>query len=273
MAVRYITVAQVRTVVGISSAEISDADVTAVIEDVEYQVERYYNTVFVPTIEYEVQDGSDKATMFADKGPLLAVRSVKNDGTALTVSDLNFRRSGRIRLSSDSTISNFTNKEQKIILKYIYGRVTSTGVGNLLTAAISKGTSVTAGVDDGSAYSVGNWVEIYGDDGYKEVSKITAISSNNLTLDEISYSHSDNSLVNVVSIPVLFERLLKILVSLALVARFVGQSYDDIVGYSMGQFSVQKGEPYTQWRETAVQLIKEKDEIMKRLKITHTIII
>lgn len=271
MAARFITVAEVRVVSGILSSEINDADTTELIEDVEYQIERYYNTVFTPAIEYEVQDGTDKETLFTKKSPLLAVRSVKNDGTALTISDLNFSRSGRIRLGQDSSISNFTDKEQKVILKYLHGRVTHSGVGNQLNGAISKGTSVTATVDDGTVYSVNDYVEIYGDDGFKEVTKITGISTNDLTLDEISYGHSDDSLVKVVDIPSLFKRLMKICVSLAMVARFVGQSYDDIVGYTMGNFSVQKGEPYTQLRETALQLVNEKNEIMKRLNNTPTI--
>ena len=51
-----------------------------------------------------------------------------------------------------------------------------------------------------------------------------------------------------------------------MVARIVGQSYTDIVGYNIGEMRVQKGEPYTQWRETAVQLIKERNDLLGRIK-------
>ena len=52
-----------------------------------------------------------------------------------------------------------------------------------------------------------------------------------------------------------------------MVARIVGQSYTDTVGYDLGELHVQKGEPYTQWRETAIQLIKERDEMYKMISI------
>ena len=54
--------------------------------------------------------------------------------------------------------------------------------------------------------------------------------------------------------------------AIAMVARIVGESYTDIVGYTLGEMSVQKGEPYTQWRETATQLIKERDKILADIK-------
>jgi len=270
---RFITKAQVRTYVGIASSEISDDDLDDLIYDIEFQIERFYNTTFTPTVHYETIDGTNKSTIFTSKSPLLAVRSVSNDGTALTISNLNFDRSGRIRLGENSSVSNFTSKEEKIILKYEYGRLTESVTGNLLNGAITKGTSVTATVDDGTAYSVNDWVVIYGSDGLREAAKITAIATNDLTLQEISYGHADDSKVVVLEVPVLFERLMKICSCLGMVARIVGQSYTDIVGYTMGQFSVQKGEPYTQWRETALQLTNEKDEIMKRLSNTAMMVV
>jgi len=52
-----------------------------------------------------------------------------------------------------------------------------------------------------------------------------------------------------------------------MVARIVGQSYTDIVGYNLDELRIQKGEPYTQWRETAAQLIKERDMLLAKIPI------
>ena len=60
---------------------------------------------------------------------------------------------------------------------------------------------------------------------------------------------------------------MNIFAALAMVGRIVGESYTDIVGYNIEDFRVQKGEPYTQWRETAIQLIKERDLIMSKITI------
>ena len=54
--------------------------------------------------------------------------------------------------------------------------------------------------------------------------------------------------------------------AISMVARIVGESYTDTVGYGLGELNIQKGEPYTQWRETAVQLIKERDRLMGTAK-------
>lgn len=263
-----------RTVIGISSSEISDDDLDDIIYDIEYQIERYFNTTFTPTVEYEVQDGTGKETIFTNKVPLLSVRSVKNNETTLDVSKLNFKHSGQIRLGQNSTNSYFTRKKQAVILKYIYGRVVPTTTQTQLNGPVSAGTSVALTVDDITDFSDGDWIEIYGDDGFKEVAQISGTpSGTTITVDELSYDHSDDSLIKKMGIPVIFERLMKISAALAMVARFVGQSYDDITGYDIGEFHVQKGEPYTQWRETAVQLIKERNDILSRVQPTPAIIV
>jgi len=58
---------------------------------------------------------------------------------------------------------------------------------------------------------------------------------------------------------------------MAAVARVVGQSFDEITGYSLSELSVQKGEPYTQFRETTTQLQKEYNKLLTHFRIRPAI--
>ena len=74
------------------------------------------------------------------------------------------------------------------------------------------------------------------------------------------------SIVSKLQVNANFTKLMNIFCSIAMVARIIGESYTDTVGYNIGEMRVQKGEPYTQWRETASQFQREKDDLMKRIK-------
>ena len=66
---------------------------------------------------------------------------------------------------------------------------------------------------------------------------------------------------------------MKIWASIAAISRVVGESFDEITGYTMGEFQVQKGEPYTQWREAIVRLEQQAREIQQRLRPTPGILV
>ncbi|KKL54085.1 hypothetical protein LCGC14_2268970, partial [marine sediment metagenome] len=88
-----------------------------------------------------------------------------------------------------------------------------------------------------------------------------------IVVDQLIQTHVAGSKVVKLQISENFKKLMNLIASLALVARIVGESYKDIVGYTLSEMSVQKGEPYTQWRETAIQFIRERDDLMSRIKI------
>ena len=264
----YVTVASVRRTVGILVAEISDIDVEAIITEVEPQLERYYNTSFTPKERIDVLDGNGTYRIILDKNPLLAVREIKIDGTTEDPAHLHvFRESGKIELNSDATTSTFLEGSQKIVVKYIYGMVEESSTSTTTSAAEVAGTSVSIAVASISGFLDNDWVEIYGMDGFKEVAQIDGTpSAGAIIVDKLVYSHEAGSTVMKLAVNPVFTKLMNVVCGIAMVARIIGQSYTDIVGYTMGEFSVQKGEPYTQWRETASQLIKERDDLMGRIK-------
>lgn len=265
----YVTVASVRRTAGISSTTtISDADVTSIIAEVEPQIERYYNTVFTPKERIEIRDGNGTDTLILRKNPLLCVRALKIEGTTEDTANLHvYKQSGKIVLSSSSTTSTFTQKNNAIVIKYVYGFLEESSTNTTTSTAETAGTDVSVAVGSISGFSDNDWVEIYGMDGYRETAQINGTPSGGIIiLDKLVYTHEANSVLVKLQISPIITKIMNICCALAMVARVVGQSYTDIVGYTMGEFSVQKGEPYTQWRETASQLVTERDDLLGRIK-------
>jgi len=269
----YVTKASVRRTVGIASAEISDDDVDAIIAECEPQVERYFNTVFTPKERIDILDGNGTNRIFTRKNPLLAVRALKIDGTAETVANLHiYKQSGKMVLSSSATASIFLEKQNAIVVKYLYGWLEESSVSSTTSAAEVAGTDVSVALESITGFADEDWVEIYGMDGYRETAQISGDPAGGaIVLDQLTKTHEAGSTVVKLQVSPIFTKLMNVVCALAMVARIVGESYTDIVGYTISEMSVQKGEPYTQWRETAAQLIKERDRLMGMIKPRPTI--
>ena len=92
-----------------------------------------------------------------------------------------------------------------------------------------------------------------------------------IKVDNLATTHESGSLITEQRVPKIGERFMIVGTSLAAVARVVGQSFDEITRYSLGDMEVVKGEPFTQWRETANQLRKEWVELNKKWRTRNAI--
>jgi len=264
----YVTIASVRRTAGIDSDEINDTDVGAIIAECEPQVERFYNTSFIPKERIDILDGNGTSRIFLDKNPVLSVRELRIDGDTEDPANLNIsKESGKIVLNSSATTSTFIAKEKTIVVKYLYGMLEESSTNTITSQASTAGTNVGLIVGSITDFSEDDWIEIYGMDGKREVAQINASPSvNTIQVDQLILSHESGSKVVKLQINEVFKKLMNIACAIAMVARIVGQSYTDTVGYGLGELNVQKGEPYTQWRETANQLIIERDLLMATIK-------
>ena len=264
----YVTIAGVRRTSGIASTEINDDDVSAIISECEPQVERFFNTSFTPKERIDILDGDGTVRIFTDKNPLLSVKELKIDGDSVDIDDLLIsKESGKIQLNTTAATSTFKAKPKAIAIKYIYGMIQESSTKTTTSTASTSGTDVSLTVTNITGFSQNDWVEIYSMDGNKEVAQINAApSGNTIQVDQLVLSHESGSKLVKLQTSEIFKKLINIACAIAMVARIVGQSYTDTVGYGLGELNVQKGEPYTQWRETATQLTKERDRIISTLK-------
>jgi len=266
----FATVSEVRRISGIAATEISDADVGFMIVDAEAKIPRFFNTYFKPTERIEINDGDGTNRHHLEKNPVLSVRALKIDGTTEDVANLEIQKeSGYIFLGESSVTSTFEEKKNAIVIKYLHGSVVhSQTISTTSSADEVAGTSVSVAVASSSAFAEDDWVEIVGMDGNREAAKISSVTdSTNIVLDQLVLSHESGSTIVKLEVEHTFTELMNTVCAIACVARIIGQSYTDIVGYTLGEMHVQKGEPYTQWRETANQLIRQRDEIMSKISI------
>lgn len=274
MTSRFISVSEARVVSGIDSTLISDSDMSDLIVDIEYQIEKFLNCHLIPHVEIDSLDGNSKLTIFTKKAPLLNVRKLQVNDTDISISSVDFKKSGLIRLLTNADQRSFTNLRKTVFIKYVHGRVEWDKLTETTTtSALSIGTSVDIAISSEIGFQVGDWVEINSFDGNIEHSKITAITTNQITVDELVFDHVTDAIVRKMFISPVILRLIKIWVAIAAITRAVGQSFDEITGYTMGEFQVQKGEPFTQFRESIVRLESQAQDIQSRLRPTPGIII
>jgi len=265
----FATVAEVRRICGIAAAEISDTDVGLMIVDAEAKIPRFFNTYFKPTEVIEINDGEGTSRHHLEKNPVLGVRALKIDGTTVDPDDLELQKeSGYIFLGTGAEVPTFSSKRNSVVVKYVYGSVIhSQTVSTTSSAATIAGTGVSVSVASETGFAENDWVEILGMDGYREAAKITATGVGSITLDQLVLTHESGSSIVKLEVEHIFIELMNTVCAIACVARIIGQSYTDIVGYTLAEMHVQKGEPYTQFRETANQLIKQRNDIMSRISI------
>ena len=264
----YVDVDSVRRTCGITSeTTISDADIGDIIAECEPQIEKFYNTVFTPKEIIETRDGDGTNRMILRRNPVMRVSDLYIDGTQEDTANLSvYKGSGKIVLTTDATSSIFKFGTKKIVIKYTYGWLEDSSTSTTTNAASEDGSSVALSVASESGFSEDDWVEVSGMDGNVETAQISSTGTGELTVDNLYYDHVSGSNVILLEVNQVFKKLMNYACAISIVARIVGQSYTDIVGYGMGEFNVQKGEPYTQWRETALQLTRERDRIMERIK-------
>jgi len=271
---QYATISEVRRICGIGESEIDDTDVGGMITDAEAKIPRFFNTFFKPTERIEIQDGDGTNRLHLEKNPVLSVRELKIDGTTEDVANLEIQKeSGYIFLGASASTPTFSDKKNSIAVKYLHGSVIhSQTVSTTSSADEVAGTSVSVAVASSTDFAENDWVEIIGMDAHRETAQISSVTdSTNIVLDQLVLTHESGSNIVKLEVEHSFIELMNTVCAIALVARIIGQSYDDSTGYSLGELSVQKGEPYTQWRETANQLIKIRDAIMERISIRPSI--
>lgn len=264
----YTTLAKVRATSGIGIDLINDNDGITILTGVEASIEKYLNTKFIPTDTFEILNGTGTERLSLSKSPVLNVLAVRIGDTDISTNYVDFLKSGVLILTDSAEESSWKiTKPLYCKIKYRYGLVNKSNISSTIDAAESSGSSVVVVVADGSLFSDNDWVMIESMDGKIETTQIISGGTTEDLVMNLSYDHEAGSIITLLEVPPDVDRFAQVCCALAFVSRVVGESYTDIVGYDIGDFHVQKGEPYTQWRETATQLFREKTELMKNIGV------
>lgn len=250
---------------GVDSTLVDDTAGQAIIDQTEAYVIKRYNTQFVPRIEVEIVTGDATNRFRVRRIPLTRVLSLTIGTTSIDPEDLSWDRFGLVymkqaaeRYTSDAS-DRGTNK---IVYEYAMLEEDYSVTATTTTNAETAGTSVTVEVGSSSGITANAYVKIIGVDGFEEIAKVSSVpGGTSIIVDRLVVDHAAGSYVQLMQIPPIVKQYATVIASLGFVANVVGSSFDEIVGYEIDELRVQKGEPYTQWRETAVQLLREKQEI------------
>ena len=273
---RYVTSDEVRAACGITSAFISDDDFGQLIDSAEYEIEKLANTAFMPTtiVEQYQGDGSERLVLW--RNPVLKVRALTIDDISITPEYIRTSKQGGVLwLTTNAELTYFKYKQAErnvVRVKYDYGLLEATTTQTTTSNAEEAGDSVVIEVASTTGFTAEDYVEIEGMDSMREVCKITSVSDGvSITVDNLALPHEASSVVTRQTVPYVGLRMMRIGCAMMAVARVVGQSFDEITGYTIGDLQVQKGEPYTQWREVTTQLRKEWNDVWKSFRIRPAI--
>ena len=272
----YITADDVRRASGAPTSLISDTLIDGAITIVEKEMERWMNTAFKPTVRIEHRDGNSLPRLFTLKNPLLSVRALTlNTSTSITPSYLNWEKSsGKVELSNDAEAGNFTSGQNNTFIKYLYGLMEESSTNTLTTAASTAGTTVSLTVSDESDFADKDWVEIYGMDGNQEVAQISGDpTTNTIVVDQLVQAHESGSSIVKLQIPYYIKRFMEIEAAIYVAIYAIGGTYTFNTSYSLGELTVNKGEPYPQWREVIQRMINERKMRKATIKIRPCIMV
>jgi len=266
MATRFISVNEVRGACGITDKFINNYDFTVLAERMEDSVENYLNTRFTPTTIIDRLEGNGTERIMLKHKPVVKLRYLKIDDTEVDLDNVRLDKdAGILWLTSDADKTSFTYKSTEQLLvraKYDYCYFNPTTVSTDSAADVVAGSSVSIEVDSSTGFTVGEYVELEGIDSIIEVAKITVIAdTTHITVDKLTMNHSKETLITQQEVPGVVKRMMVVKTAMAGVARVVGQSFNEVTGYTLSKDGeseqVQRGEPYTQWREVNVQLRQE----------------
>lgn len=265
---RYVTVANVRALSGAPESLASEDDVNQAIDMSQAAIAKYLNMKFEPTLAIDIMNGNGKDNIFVENLPLLTLRALKIDGTSETVSALHVsHESGNIKLGEDSTSGVFTQKAKAIQIKYYHGYVEEdNSVSTTSSAATTAGTAVAISVASHVGFATDDWVYVYGMDGYKEAAKISSATGNVITVDELLFSHEIGTIVVKLDVPDFLRSLIETEAALYVAIHAIGSTYTFAASYTIRDFSIVKGVPYTHWRESTEKLMKQRNYLRKSIK-------
>ena len=272
----YITADDVRRASGAPTSLISDTLIDGAITIVEAEMERWMNTAFKPTVRIEHRDGNSLPRLFTLKNPLLSVRALTlNTSTSITPSYLNWeKQSGKVELTNDAEAGNFTSGQNNTFIKYLYGLMEESSTNTLTTAVSTAGTTVSLTVSDESDFADKDWVEIYGMDGNQEVAQISGDpTANTIVVDQLVQAHESGSSIVKLQIPYYIKRFMEIEAAIYVAIYAIGGTYTFNTSYSLGELTVNKGEPYPQWREVIQRMINERKMRKATIKIRPCIMV
>jgi len=262
-----VNVTDVRNLSGVDSTILDDTAITNIITRVEAETLKTFNIKVTPTITIDMVNIISRDKVNVKKTPLLAVRRIQQNNSSIDLDDIKFKSIGVIRKDflRFYNYNSYFRRNNMLYVEYYYGYVDVKDDQEFTTSALSAGTSVNITVSDESIYAVDDYIRIKGFDGHVDVAKITATTTNQITVDELKLSHESNSLIEIFTRPSLIDDYILYQCALNASESAIGNTYRIASSYSAPEYSVTKGVPHPHFTSSVDSLTKERDRIRERI--------
>ena len=268
--VNYCSPETVYNKIGVTSTEITSSQMDTILDSADAEVERIIKTTCKPKTIIELHNGDNKNYLFTKKYPILSLLAVKVDDTDVNVSKCVLEETGRLilDLTAEKQYFNSSTEQRNVKIKYSYGWLEEPQdqIESYLTSDVSAGDNVTVSVTatEGFNFPAGEYVKITGFDGNEEVTKIKSRSDDDLVMD-LKLDHETGSQIKIMEVPAIVKQLAAVIAAIMGATKMMGQTYTFATGYTMPDYSVQKGVPYPHFNRNMEVWVKERDFIISQL--------
>lgn len=271
-----ITVTDVRNSSGATTELIDDTTIQAIIDDSQAQALSSFKIFLEPTEVLEIRDGNGKNQIRINRPYIwklteLQTRINTSESTIVDIEDTTIDPISSLVILNTftgvqtTTYSYFYQIPNGIRMKYLSAFMEKTTTITETTADIAVGTSVDIAVSSESGFSVDDWVLIEGLDGKREAAKITATTTNQITVDELVQSHLSGSVVSLLQTHELLKQFILYDANTNVANYIVGNTSNLPTSYSIEGATATIGVAYTHWRESADRFASKRDEFKNKI--------
>lgn len=262
-----VTLEQVRTKIGSDTTDlISDADINSLITDSTNKTYNYFDMKQVPTNTMEFYRGYDLNDIKINKLKIMSLQSIEVNGQERELDSFTFNEDlGKIQTRREFDRERWSlfpkTEPYRVKIKYSYAMLKPSGTATETSASVEAGTSIAIAVDSETDFTTGDYVKIQGFDGNKEVAKVTATDTNEITVDKLVLPHESNSIIELLSVPSIIDNYILYDVCYTVANNIVGSTSNLPTSWSQEGESATIGVAYTHWRDARDAFGSERSKI------------
>jgi len=260
---------QVRAFSGAPETLISDTTIKILLDSITEQVREKYKVNFTPVKAIEVSEGNGGVGYNVMKRFPLKILELTIFNTVIDIDKVHLDwASGEINMQSDISTNAvnfnvFPVQPNTVKIKYLNAWMDKTDIVSESTSDSIAGNGIVIPIDEIDGLNVDDWVWIEGLDRRSEVAKITAVGTTDITVDKLSQTHEEGSILTKLKKSKLLSDYVLYETAIAVAINAIGSTYQLATGYSQEGVQAQIGVAWTHWRNNLDSNIKQRD-ILKR---------
>jgi hypothetical protein len=263
-----VSVDEFRQTSGVTTDLMDDDTISTIIRLSEKQTLSDLKLNKTPTKVIDIVNGQGKDQLQLKRPFVWKLLEVVNYNDSINIDSLTINPSESIIYMSSLLTNSFNFRKgfvhwnNAVKVKYLSAFMEKSEIITESTLDIEVGTNVDIAVDDSDFFEEDDWVLIEGTDGKREAAQITAVSSNLITVDQLTQNHESGSVITTLKTHELLKQYILYDSSTNAANYIVGNTSALPTSYSLPEYSATVGVAFTHWEKSA-RSFKEKAEKYK----------